>query len=358
MSPASRGGSSLRWRVHSARVSSMSRDLPRPASPTSETMRPPPDCASSTAPRSCSISRSRPTSGEPRIPRIGPGSALRPRTRYASTGSALPLTSIPPRASRSKSGSTSRCVSAVICTVPGSAVCSMRAATFTASPIAVYSRRRSEPTCPTITGPVLMPTRTSRSSPRSPLHLLLVAGDPRDDVETCPDRALGVVLVGDRRAEEREDRVAHQAGEGSLVAVDRRDESFERAVHDLGPVLGVQGLGHRGRALDVAEQHRDDASLSLHGSARAGGLELGEQLLGQERIERVPVGGQIQARPARVAEPGAVGVGGSTARALHGPNDSVPAAERRRMAPGLDGSARFGPAILRILASTERGERV
>jgi hypothetical protein len=87
----------------------------------------------------------------------------------AVTGSALPLTSIPPRASRSKYGSTSRCVSAVICTVPGCAVCSMRAATFTASPIAVYSSRRSEPTCPTITGPVLMPTRTSSSRPRSAL---------------------------------------------------------------------------------------------------------------------------------------------------------------------------------------------
>ena len=287
------GGSSVRMAgPFGSRLVDRAATCPRPASPTSETMRPPPDCASSTAPRSSSISRSRPTSGEPRIPRIGPGSALRPRTRYASTGSALPLTSIPPRGSRSKSGSTSRCVSAVICTVPGSAVCSMRAATFTASPIAVYSRRRSEPTCPTITGPVLMPTRTSRSSPCSRSHLLLVAGDPRDDVEPCPDRALRVVLVRDRRAEEREDRVAHQPGERSLVAVDRRDEPLERAVHDLGPVLGVQGLGHRGRALDVAEQHGDDASLALHGSARAGGLELGEQLLGQEGVERVPVGGE------------------------------------------------------------------
>ena len=58
-------------------------------------------------------------------------------------------------------------MSSVICTVPGSAVCSMRAATFTASPIAEYSCFSSEPTSPTTTGPVLIPTRTFRSSPRS-----------------------------------------------------------------------------------------------------------------------------------------------------------------------------------------------
>ena len=58
-------------------------------------------------------------------------------------------------------------MSSVIWTVPGSAVCSMRAATFTASPIAEYSCLSSEPTSPTTTAPVLMPTRTFRSSPRS-----------------------------------------------------------------------------------------------------------------------------------------------------------------------------------------------
>src|SRR5690606_41910127 len=58
----------------------------------------------------------------------------------------------------------------IFCTVPGAAVSSMRAATFTASPIAVYSIASSEPTSPTTTGPVLMPTRTLKSRPRSEEH--------------------------------------------------------------------------------------------------------------------------------------------------------------------------------------------
>ena len=275
---------------------------------------------------SSSSSRSRPTSGESRKPRFAPWSCLRRTTVYASTGSAFPFTSIWPRASTSKKGSTNRHVSAVICTVPGSAVCSIRAATFTASPIAVYSRRRSEPTCPTITGPVWMPTRTSRSMPRSVRTSCSVGRDPGDDVEPRPDRALRVVLVRDRCAEEREDRVAHQSSERALIAVDRGDQPLERAVHDLRPIFGVQRLRHRGGALDVAEQHGDDTPLALHRSARAGGLQLGHQFPRQERVERgAAVGARNQGRSARIAEPGALGVGGPTSRAIHGSTIARPA---------------------------------
>ncbi len=48
---------------------------------------------------------------------------------------------------------------------PGAAVCSMRAARLIASPSAVYSMCRSEPMAPTTTRPVLIPTRTSKSTP-------------------------------------------------------------------------------------------------------------------------------------------------------------------------------------------------
>jgi hypothetical protein len=67
-----------------------------------------------------------------------------------------------PSASVSNSGAIDRCVSSVISTVPGSAAVSIRDARFTASPIAVYSTRRSEPTSPTTTSPVWIPTRTVR----------------------------------------------------------------------------------------------------------------------------------------------------------------------------------------------------
>src|SRR2546427_7748448 len=56
-----------------------------------------------------------------------------------------------------------RYVAAATRTLPARAVACILAATFTASPIAVYSFAVSVPTMPTTTGPVLMPTRTRRS---------------------------------------------------------------------------------------------------------------------------------------------------------------------------------------------------
>ncbi len=49
----------------------------------------------------------------------------------------------------------------------------MRAARLMASPMAVYSMRRSEPTAPTTTSPVLIPTRTSIVNPRCRVILSL-----------------------------------------------------------------------------------------------------------------------------------------------------------------------------------------
>ena len=171
-----------------------------------------------------------------------------------------------------------------------------------------------------------MPTRTSRSSPCARALLSDTRRSP-DDVQAGADRALRVVLVGDRRAEEGEDRVAHQPGERALVAVDRRDQALEGAVHDLGPVLGIHRLGHRGRAFDVAEQHRDGAALALHRAAGAGGLELGQHLLRQEPVE-IGGGAGVQLRAARVAEPRALGVLVPTGWAGHGRNDSRGRRER------------------------------
>ncbi len=144
-------------------------------------------------------------------------------------------------------------------------------------------------------------------------HLRSVGRDRLHDVQPRGDRALRIVLVRDGGAEEREDRIPHQTRERALVPVDRRDQAFERAVHDLGPVLWVQGLRHRGRALDVAEDHRDDAALPLHRTPDARRLELGEHALGQVGLE-AGIGftrrGHGQARAAVQAEASLVRVRG------------------------------------------------
>ena len=113
-----------------------------------------------------------------------------------------------------------RRVISVITIVPGSAAVCIRAATFTASPSAVYSYRRSDPTLPTMTGPLLMPARIRKSMP----CCLQLAGElvgGIEHVERGEDGALGVVLVRDRGAEEREQRIALELGDRALVAKDR-----------------------------------------------------------------------------------------------------------------------------------------
>ena len=120
-----------------------------PGSPTSRSAVPTPSPVRSSAERTRSA-RARARRAGPRA--TAPRARARARRDARGRGTprrarACPSRSIRPRSSTSNRSATSRYVSSVICTVPGSAVCSIRAATFTASPIAVYSCRRSEPTC-------------------------------------------------------------------------------------------------------------------------------------------------------------------------------------------------------------------
>ena len=77
--------------------------------------------------------------------------------------------------------------------------------------------------------------------------------------------ALGVVLVRDRRAEERHDAVAGELVDRALEAVHAVGEDREEAVHDLVPLFGIDLLGELHRALHVGEQHRDLLALAFEG---------------------------------------------------------------------------------------------
>ena len=100
-------------------------------------------------------------------------------------------------------------------------------------------------------------------------------------------RAPRVVLVGDRRAEQRHDAVAEELVDRALVAVDLGQHQLEGAGHEGVDVLGIEALGDRGEAGDVHEEHRDLLALALD---RALGREdlLGEVLggVGRGRGER------------------------------------------------------------------------
>ena len=103
---------------------------------------------------------------------------------------------------------------------------------------------------------------------RVALHLLL-----------HPERRVagphGVVLVGERRAEERHDPVAHHLVHRALVAVDGLHHALEHGIEELARLLGIAVGEQLHRALEVGEQHGDLLALAFEG-----GLG-GEDLLGE-----------------------------------------------------------------------------
>ena len=80
--------------------------------------------------------------------------------------------------------------------------------------------------------------------------------------ERGPDGALGVVLVRDRRAEEREDAVTGELRERAAEALDLlAHQPHDVVEEELGP-LGAELLRDGRRAGDVGDEHRDHPPLS------------------------------------------------------------------------------------------------
>jgi hypothetical protein len=94
------------------------------------------------------------------------------------------------------------------------------------------------------------------------LHLLGVRLDGPLDRERRAHCALGVVLVGDRRAEEREHLVAHQLCNRALVAAHLLGHEPHDLVDQELRALRAELLGDRGRTDHVGDQRRDDAALA------------------------------------------------------------------------------------------------
>ena len=109
-----------------------------------------------------------------------------------------------------------------------------------------------------------MRTVTPCSPPHAlgvPLHRLL---HPQRRIA----RAHRVILVGERRAEERHDPVAHDLVHGALVAVHRLHHVLEHRVEELARLLGVAVGQQLHRALEVGEEHRDLLALAFQRGLR------------------------------------------------------------------------------------------
>jgi hypothetical protein len=92
--------------------------------------------------------------------------------------------------------------------------------------------------------------------------------------------AHGVVLVGDRRAEQRHDPIAHDLVDGPLIPVDRLHHSLEHRIEELSRLLGIAVDQELHRALQVGEEDRDLLALALE-------CGLGGQNLLREMLRRV-----------------------------------------------------------------------
>ena len=142
-------------------------------------------------------------------------------------------------------------------TVPIAAASASRAAVFTASPITVYS---SPAWTPATTSPVLSPTRSPDGAP-PPRSSSSTRRTARCIDSEAPDGPLGVVLVRDRRAEDRHDAVAGQLVDVTAERLDRAGQRRQHPVGDGADPLRVQVFGPGGEVGQVAEEDGDDPPL-------------------------------------------------------------------------------------------------
>ena len=126
-----------------------------------------------------------------------------------------------------------------------------RAAVLTTSPAAIVSPASGRASTVTSASPVLTPIRTSM--PSSVAHSRIA--------KRRTDRALRIVLVRDRRAEDRHRRVADELLHGAAVAFELRTYAGVVAAELGGDVLRVELLRARGETDQIGEQDRDDLPL-------------------------------------------------------------------------------------------------
>ncbi len=121
----------------------------------------------------------------------------------------------------------------------------------------------------------VQPDPNLHGHPVGALDLVAVSGHALQHPERRIARPDGVILVGQRGAEEGHDPVAHDLVHGPLVAVDGLHHAFQDRVEEFPRLLGVPVGQELHRPLEVSEEDRDLLALAFEGPLR------GEDLLGE-----------------------------------------------------------------------------
>ena len=116
------------------------------------------------------------------------------------------------------------------------------------------------------------------------------AGSPPASRKRRVQRALRMVLVRDRRAEQREDAVAGRLHDMAVIAAHRVDHQLQGRIDDRARFFGIEILLKPGRVDDVDEQRGDELALafgtsvaSFSSGSEAGSRSRAFRLLGRER---------------------------------------------------------------------------
>ena len=131
----------------------------------------------------------------------------------------------------------------------------------------------------TTTSPEFSPTRIGPGPPCAAPHLLGVLLDGLLHPERRVAGPHRVILMGERRAEQRHDPIAHHLVHRALVAVDGLHHALEHRVEELARLFGVAVGEQLHRALEIGEEDGDLLALAFEGGLGREDL-LGEVLRG------------------------------------------------------------------------------
>ncbi len=148
-------------------------------------------------------------------------------------------------------------------TVPGSASPWRRAATLGADPMMAEPSMfpSGEPAITTV--PEWTPTRMAGSMPWRRCSSTRGVGHPFDEPQSGQHRPPGVVPVGRRVAEARNDAVALELQDATVQLLDGLGRHPAVDGEDLLHDLGLGHLGHVGRLDDVGEDQADEGPLAF-----------------------------------------------------------------------------------------------
>ena len=189
------------------------------------------------------------------LARSGGRRRSRERCRNSVTGSGTPLSSWLPRSSATNRPATWRCTRAVTTTAPGSASACTRAAMF--GDVAENLARRIDHHRAGFDADAGGELWLAGAG-----VLAVEFGERALDRERRPHRALGIVLLRHRIAEQRHQPVAELLGDMAAHLGDRRRGGIEIGADQVAPFLGIELRGNAGRADQIAEHHREMAALA------------------------------------------------------------------------------------------------